>query len=631
MIQFLRGKAASFIAKILFGLLILSFAVWGIGDVFRGGGGGNTVAEVAGEPITVIELDQQFRSDVAQLRRLFGPQFTAAQAQQMGQMQRSLATLVSDRLLDTFAARIGYRLTDEAVAGLIRANEVFHDPSTGQFSRAVFLQVLQQNGLTEAGYVALVRRDAARRALIEAAAAGATVPEALIHPVLRFRRETRDVEFVTIPAAAQEAPDPTEADLEAYLEANPDRFLSPEYRILTIVDMPLDDMLASVSVTEEEIAAAYEAEQDAYAQPERRSFDQVIVPDAESAAAVAEAMRAGSTVEAALAELDGVEGSLVPIEATTAADMPLPAMAEAGFALDAGAVADPVQSPFGWHVLALREIIPAHVRPLDEVRQEIEARLKTAAALDQLFDRGNRLENAVADGVPPAEAALEVGFATITTPPVAANGTTADGSPLPEALPEPSILLPLAFSLPEDGESRMTQAGESRYFVVHVDEIVPPAPQPLDAVRDAVAEAWRAERRAEAAAALAETARDRLAAGEPVEVIAEAVGGTPGTAQALLRDGGAQAGLAASLIEPVFALAPGDAVAVETAAGHTVLRLAAIHVPDPAAETEAGTAIADTLRGRIAGDLESQFVEALRSALGVTYYDAAVSRLSYEG
>ncbi len=83
MLQVLRKQAGSWVAKILLGLLILSFAVWGINDIFLGERD-PVVATVGGVKITSSELNREFRRELARVSPMFGGRLDREQAKQMG-------------------------------------------------------------------------------------------------------------------------------------------------------------------------------------------------------------------------------------------------------------------------------------------------------------------------------------------------------------------------------------------------------------------------------------------------------------------------------------------------------------------------------------------------------------------
>src|SRR3712207_5939438 len=115
MLQAMRSRAAGWFVKVLFLILIGSFAVWGIGDIFRGRGASNTVAEVGDVKISGTVLDREFRQEVNRLRRVFGGQLDAEQARNLGLLERSLQTLINGTLQDLAARDAGLFVSDDMI------------------------------------------------------------------------------------------------------------------------------------------------------------------------------------------------------------------------------------------------------------------------------------------------------------------------------------------------------------------------------------------------------------------------------------------------------------------------------------------------------------------------------------
>ena len=106
MLQALRSTVGSWIVKILFVLLILSFGVWGIGDIFRGRTD-TTAAEVGDVKISTVELDNAFRQEVNRLRQMLGGQIDAEQAKALGLVNQTLDQLIQWTLLSLAADDAG--------------------------------------------------------------------------------------------------------------------------------------------------------------------------------------------------------------------------------------------------------------------------------------------------------------------------------------------------------------------------------------------------------------------------------------------------------------------------------------------------------------------------------------------
>lgn len=174
MLQAIRSRATSWVVKLLFGLLILSFGVWGIGDIFRQPGAEATVITVGAQKVTGVEVVEQVRRDVDQLRPMFGGTLDMAQARQLGIVDRSIEQIVQRRLYAEAASDLGILVGDDAVRRTLAANPQFRN--AGQFDARTFQAALQQMRTTEGLYVASLRQDIARVALTDPVASGAGAP-----------------------------------------------------------------------------------------------------------------------------------------------------------------------------------------------------------------------------------------------------------------------------------------------------------------------------------------------------------------------------------------------------------------------------------------------------------------------
>ena len=218
MLDSLRKHATGWVAKVLFGFLVLSFAIWGIGDIFRVPQGGGTVAEVAGSDVSVQEVGREFENRVARMQEQFGATFDRRTAASLGVLQQAVDSTVARRLVDAHARELELTAADDTVAELIR-----NDPGlqgTGGFERERFDLFLRQIGLTEAQYIELVRTDLVRNELIGAMTGPVQVPEMLARKLVEFRLEQRRGQAAIVDAASIEVEAPSDEALSAYLAAN---------------------------------------------------------------------------------------------------------------------------------------------------------------------------------------------------------------------------------------------------------------------------------------------------------------------------------------------------------------------------------------------------------------------------
>ena len=250
MLQAIRSRAGSYVVKVLFALLILTFGIWGIGDIFRTRGTDTVVATVGDQSIRAEELQTALRRALEQLSARFGSAIDLQQAKQLGLVDQTLAQLIDRSLIDQEAARLKLDVSDDLIRNVITDNPSFRG-SDGRFDRSLFSAVLAANNLTEDQYVALLRRDIPRNDLLHAGTAGATAPQPVVDLLYRYRNEKRTADIVALPTAG--APDvgqPSEDELKAFYEKHPDLFRAPEYRGFTLVSLDPSDIAKDIEIPE---------------------------------------------------------------------------------------------------------------------------------------------------------------------------------------------------------------------------------------------------------------------------------------------------------------------------------------------------------------------------------------------
>jgi peptidyl-prolyl cis-trans isomerase D len=624
MLRFIRSYAASWVVKILFLLLILSFAAWGIGDIFRLQRSSSAVATVGHMKIGREQVISQFDNELRRLQPLFNNRLDRDQARQMGLLDRALDQLVGAALLEQEADHLGVVAMDAAVRRETYAQPAFQN-AQGQFDRALFERVLANNGFSEQSYVATVRQDLIERQVVDAVTGGVVVPGILAETLFRFRNERRSPEVAVLAVDATAAVPAPEGDtLKSWYEGHKDRFQAPEYRAITYVLLAPETLAATIAVSDEDIAAEYEQRKATLGRPETREARQVVVGEEALARKVAELSQTGVTLAAAARQA----GAAAPVDLGTVRKDQLPAaVAEAIFATAAGHVSEPVKSPLGWHVIEVTKVEPGYVPSLAEVKDKIRHDLALNRAADKIADLSNAFEDALGGGATVEAAAKQVGFEAHKFAAVDANGRTPEGNAA-EGLPTVPEFLATAFATEAGTESNLQDLGNGGYFMVRVDGVTPAQARPFDTVQDQVLAEWQAERRQEHTREVAEALAEKLRHGGDFARLAADARTAVKTGKPVLRDqAGEDVGLPATATAKLFQLKP-DEVAVEPVDnGFAVLRLKEIVPAVPSSDPEGMKSIKTELQRSLENEAAAQYRNALRSRYPVAIDRAAVDAL----
>src|SRR4051812_6436318 len=178
MLDSLRGAAKSWVAKILIGILAVSFGgFWGIQDVFRGYHR-TTLASVGDIDISVPEFTRQFEQAVQNYSRQTGQSISHELARQMGLDRQVLNDLMRGAALDAESRRMKLAVSNQQLAAEIAKNPAFKG-TDGKFDKASFADILRRNGMTEDMFLASERQRFLRSAVSAPAGEDFVVPIAL--------------------------------------------------------------------------------------------------------------------------------------------------------------------------------------------------------------------------------------------------------------------------------------------------------------------------------------------------------------------------------------------------------------------------------------------------------------------
>ncbi|WP_158045526.1 peptidylprolyl isomerase [Skermanella pratensis] len=622
MLQALRSTVGSWVVKILFALLILSFAVWGIGDIFRGRTD-TTVAEVGDVKISTQELDNAFRQELNRLRQMLGGQIDAEQARQLGLVDQTLEQLVQRTLLSQAADEAGLRVSDQLVLNELREEPAFRN-QLGQFDPDQFRRVLAANQLTEEGYVQILRAEIKRTQLVGAVAAGAQAPAPLVEDLFRRQAERRVAETILVLNAAMgDVGVPDDAALASFHQEKAVRFTAPEFRTLTVGLLTVDDVADEIAVSDEDLQAAYDARAAEFQTPERRTVDQVLVEDEATARKIETALSQGQNLDEAAA---GAGAEVLTLNSLAREDL-LGELAEPVFALQEGAVGAPVQSPLGWHIMRIKDIEPGSVQTFEQVRDTLAAELKRDRAVDQVYELANKVEDELAGGAGIEDTAQRLGLRVTRVEAIDATGRRPDGGAV-EGLPGAQQVAQAAFALQQGGTGNLTEVQGGGYFIARVDAITPAALRPLDAIRDEVVAAWQAEERSKLAAKRAEEVVERLRAGTPaIEAASLVPGAIEGVTPPLTRAGRETGGLPPASVQQLFEMTQGEVAVAPTQDGQLVIRLRDIQQADPAASEPQVAQLRQGVQQAMAGDLLAQFTDALRQSHAVSIHQSTIDSM----
>ncbi len=623
MLESIRKHTASWVVKGLLLLLVLSFAVWGIGDIFRGGRE-KTVVTVSDIKITSSQLNREFRREMNRVQHIFENALTSEQAREMGLLDRALDRMIAEMMFDLEVHDLRLLTSDSLVAARIKENPAFRD-RFGDFDRQIFYQLLMNNGYSEEQFTDLVRRGITRNRLTEAVTHGTIVPERLGTILFKFLKEERISEVIRVPASKMKrVGKPNAETLTAYHEEHSRNYMSPEYRGITAIVISPDDFLSEVEVSEDELQEEYEAKLGELSVPERREIEQILLSDEESATKAEAMLASGTTFEGVAQEVGKVEKGANLSLGSHAREELIAELSEPAFALIKGEISKAIQSPFGWHILRVKEIAPGSTPKLEDVRAQITDEIARGRAIDSLYAISTELEDRLAGGATLEEASRELNLSILQFENVSGDGKTPKGK-MADALPDIEDFLSVAFETEGGKESTMVETKDGGFFILRIDSVTHSALLPLEKIRNQVIADWKAGERTRKAEKMAVKIVETAKQGKSLKSLAANRRLRVKATGALMRDAeDSDLGITAELVDKIFAGKVGDVVMAPSEDGYAVAKVKEIRAADISKDTESVENVRTRVLQSMANDVLDQYTAALEKKYPVEIYHSAI-------
>ncbi|CAM4213307.1 MULTISPECIES: SurA N-terminal domain-containing protein [Pseudoalteromonas] len=529
MLEKIREGSQGPAAKIVLGLVILSFALAGIGG-YLGQTTEQPVAEVNGVKISQTKFSRAYSNERARLEQQFGEYFAqiAADPNYMAQIRQGVVDqLVQQELQTQLAKELGLRVSDEQVKKAIVEMPYFQ--IGGEFSNDRYLQVIRQMNFQPDSFREYLRDEMTRAQLISAVAGTDFVLKNELQQSIALQQQTRAIDYAVLSKElVKDEVSVSDEEVQNYYDLNQTQFQAPELVAVNYIELKAEDLAPAEPVTEEALKTYYEEQKNQYLEPERRRVSHILVDASEDAEA------AKQKADEILTELNnGADFAVVAEEKSDDVvsaelggdldwierDMMDPAFEDAAFALAAvGDVSEVVESEFGFHIIKLTDIQRQQAQSFDDVKDDLRAELEKAAKIDAFYQKQTRVAELafeMADSL--QDAAEAAGVEIKSTELVSRNA-------LPEPLNSPAISNTIFTpELLEDRvNSEVLEVAPEHIVVVRVAEHKAAATKPLEEVSAQIKTQLSNEKASTLIAEKAQSLFEQLQGGSTLAEIAKA-------------------------------------------------------------------------------------------------------------
>ncbi|MBE9537854.1 MAG: SurA N-terminal domain-containing protein [Proteobacteria bacterium] len=522
MLQNIRQNIQGTAAKIVVGLIVVSFAFFGIESILLSGGGSG-IAEVNGEQIYPEEVQQLVNTEKRRLISMMGDNINPAILDDQRLSAQALQRIINRKLQMQSAQEMELTASEREIGALIGGMEQFQ--IDGQFSPDMYKSLLSNAGFSPSSFKAGLREDMILNQLRSGLAGSDFATSAELALTAKVSGELRDIRYLTIPLLSFRSEiEVGEEEIKQYYDEKGAEFLSAESLLLDYIELSIDDFRQPVK--ESVLLEQYELEKDSYAYATENRVSHILFEaradennealQARVVLAVTALTEGEDFAELAKASSDDIGSASVGGDLGFSSGDAFPAeMEEAIAELEVGGVSELVETDAGLHLIKLTERRDGKTPTLDDLRLELTERIQSDDASAELLRTTENLRDYVFNAEDLGGPAEEFGLTVKRSEAITRSQR--------EGLFANATLLAAAFSedvLESGHNSEVIELSSSHYVVLRVNKHSPAEVKALELVRGEIVERITRSAALDAVAVEATRALQALHNGESVEAFA---------------------------------------------------------------------------------------------------------------
>ena len=622
MLESMRNLAKTFVAKILLGLLVVAFGLWGItgvaGSAFESliglfGFGPRDLVQVGSITIRGDEYTNSMQRQIRNIAQQTGQNVTLDDARKMGVNGQVLQAMIAQAAVTGSVKKLGITISPLDLQSDVYSNKQFQDKS-GKFNPLAFRNALANGGMSEQQYYANQARMRTEGAIINTASDQLALPKVFGDALNQYQGETRDVKYFDITASDADVTKPSDDDLQTQYKKDPAAYTAPEFRTGVMMAADIGSIASTINISDEELQKAWDVRKGEFGAPERRTIMQLTFKDVDAAAKAKVRIIAGEDIVKIAAESGLKESDIVQPDKLRQ-DFIDKVIGDAAFALSEGEVSDPVKGALATALLKAVKVIPAKAPSFDDSKVELTKRMQQEKAKATIQEVYNAVEDARAKNQKLEEIAKVKGLNLIVVPPFSASGQNQDGQDVSATI-KPEVLKAM-FTSDVGIDNDAVQVAEG-FVWYDVRSVIPSALKPLDQVKDKVMADVLATRVRQAALDKAKAIVSALQTGKTFDAAAQEAG-TATKMQAGLKRNTQSDEFDGNAVTAAYSVADQGFIYATGGDGKSARLIQVTKIilpPVMATSLELGQA-KEQQRGAFANDMQSSLVDALKKSAGV--------------
>jgi peptidyl-prolyl cis-trans isomerase D len=393
MLNTLRKSVTGPFVKILIGVLILSFAVWGIQDIF--GNYKKTVAiEIDDYEISIDDLVIEYNNQISTISSQLNKQISLKESLDLGINEIALENLIRKLVLQIEINKLKLGISDDFIAEKIINDELFH--SNGNFNKARYEQLLSYTGFDDESFLQSEINSNKQNQLFNLIAGTTHIPIALHQIINDFNNTKRIIEYTKIPKSKILVKTPSERELKEFYEKFQKGYRKSETRDFDAIIINPNLLKEKIEISSLQVENYFDKNKDSFSIEENRDLYQFFFEDLITANKFHEASKE-TGLKQIISEfgINMVDSHLGIISKELILDEEV---ANIAFLQPINTVSQPIDGMLGISVIYVDEIYDATTPSLDDVYETIFDELSLQEATNLMDELYFEIEEQFLDG-----------------------------------------------------------------------------------------------------------------------------------------------------------------------------------------------------------------------------------------
>ena len=193
MLDIIRNMVSSIFGKILLGLMVLSFALWGVGDILTSGSS-QLAAKVGNQKITLNEFYYNFQNAISNFNASLDKKITVAEAHQENIDKLVINEIVYDKMILEFAEINDIYISEKILKKIIKSQPQFLNDD-GSFNKIKYQYSIQNNFTSEEEFLEKIKVIYLKELLFRNYNISEVIDKKVIDTLYFFEGEERNIEY----------------------------------------------------------------------------------------------------------------------------------------------------------------------------------------------------------------------------------------------------------------------------------------------------------------------------------------------------------------------------------------------------------------------------------------------------